>query len=47
MLGERRDLTEMGVGPRGRQSGKASWRRKHLGRGRVSQSTGSKSGEVA
>lgn len=37
----------MGVGPRRKQSGKASWRRKHFGGGRASQSIASKYEEVA
>lgn len=35
------------MGPRRKQSGKASWRRKHFGGGRESQSIASKHEEVA
>lgn len=35
------------MGPRRKQSGKASWRRKHFGGGRASQSIASKHEEVA
>ena len=50
MLRERRDPTKIGGREallRGRQSGKASQRRKHFGRGGEYGSTGSKSGEGA